>query len=138
MLQPVRAPRKPFVRVFIAGVLDIAILVSFGAFATTIEDATGSGFLGTLSAFALCAPFLVWLAPKVSYRRRDAFLGPWLFVIIAWRIAYLPYRDWPPRDDEAPRAQYLHEAEFGTAWDPEYAGLWRLPKPSDVQVVSGA
>ncbi|GAB1692227.1 hypothetical protein KRM28CT15_40300 [Krasilnikovia sp. M28-CT-15] len=40
-------------------------------------------------------------------------------------------RDWPPRDDEAPRAQYLTEAEFGPACHPEYAGLWRLPESSD-------
>lgn len=57
-----------------------------------------------------------------------------MFVIIAWRIVYLPHRDWPPRDDEAPRAQYVREAEFGAGWKPEYTGLWQLPKINDVKV----
>ncbi|MET8151330.1 hypothetical protein ACIBSW_29485 [Actinoplanes sp. NPDC049668] len=55
-------------------------------------------------------------------------LAPWVLLIVAWRIASLPYRDWPPRDDEAPQAQYIREVEFGADWKPEYCGLWRLPK----------
>jgi len=46
-----------------------------------------------------------WLAPRASYRRRDAlwwFINPvglHVLVVIAWRVAFLPYRDWPPRPD---------------------------------------
>lgn len=47
------------------------------------------------------------IAPRVSYRRVDAFamLIPfwnlYLMGRLAWRLAYLPYRDWEPRPDEA-------------------------------------
>jgi len=49
------------------------------------------------------------IARRVSYRWFDAFLlviplfgliYVWRF---AWRLAFLPYRDWPPRPDEAAR-----------------------------------
>jgi hypothetical protein len=49
-----------------------------------------------------------WLCPKVSYRWFDCLMlaipivGQLLWAPrILWRIAYLPYRDWRPRPDEA-------------------------------------
>jgi len=48
-------------------------------------------------------------ATRVSYRWFDAFLllipifGLFFLVKLAWRLAFLPYRDWAPRPDEAPR-----------------------------------
>jgi hypothetical protein len=80
----------------------------------------------------------VWLAPKVSYRRRDALFAPWVFLIAAWRITYLPYRDWPPRDDEMAQARHLGPAEFAAQWRPEYNGLWRLSATGDARVAVGA
>jgi hypothetical protein len=124
--------------VLLAGLLDLAPLGSASTLSLAAQDATGSHALTSLAIWLFPVPFAVWLAPKVSYRRRDVMLGPWMIGIIAWRIAYLPYHDWPPRDDEAPRAQYIREAEFGGEWKSEYAGLWRLPKPGDVQVVSSS
>jgi hypothetical protein len=47
-------------------------------------------------------------AGRVSYRWFDAFLvlipiyGLFFLVKLAWRLALLPYRDWPPRPEEAP------------------------------------
>jgi len=64
-----------------------------------------------------------WLAPKVSYRRRDALWwlsglgGFYVWFVVAWRLAYLPHRDWPPRDDELPHAVYLRESP--------HVGVWR-------------
>jgi hypothetical protein len=58
----------------------------------------------------LVSPFAVfaWLCPKVSYRWFDCpmlaipIVGQLLWAPrILWRIAYLPYRDWQPRPDEA-------------------------------------
>ncbi|GAA1788269.1 hypothetical protein GCM10009682_08000 [Luedemannella flava] len=49
---------------------------------------------------------LAFVTPLVSYRRRDAlcalipFYNIWFTARIAWRLAYLPYHDWLPRDDE--------------------------------------
>lgn len=49
------------------------------------------------------------IAPKVSYRRFDCFLlmipvyGVVFMATFAWRLSYLPYRDWPLRADERAR-----------------------------------
>jgi hypothetical protein len=51
--------------------------------------------------------------PLVSYRRRDVLLmgiplyNLGLFGQTLWRLTYLPYRDWPPRPDEAARWRQL-------------------------------
>jgi hypothetical protein len=57
-----------------------------------------------VSQFAVFA----WLCPKVSYRWFDCLMlaipiaGQLIWAPrILWRIAYLPYRDWQPRPDEA-------------------------------------
>jgi hypothetical protein len=48
------------------------------------------------------------VASQVSYRWRDALLllipivGLFYLCRFAWRLAFLPYRDWPPRSAEAP------------------------------------
>ncbi|MFI5491337.1 hypothetical protein [Actinoplanes sp. NPDC051859] len=49
----------------------------------------------------------------------------WLFPILAWRVAYLPHRDWPPREDELPRVAYLPDLAHVGPWictDPEAIG----------------
>jgi hypothetical protein len=66
-------------------------------------------------------PVLVWMLPKISYRRRDVLLSLlfppyaiWLVGKCAWRGAYLPFRDWPPRGDEAAGwLQVRHPTEPG-------------------------
>jgi len=124
-----RSPRRPraiAVRVLIAGLIDLFAFSAANFVADLVGHATGRTGLFLPVSYVLLAPFVAWLAPKVSYRRRDALFAPWAFLIVAWRVAYLPYRDWAPRDDEAAQAHYLRAAEFGRAWDPEYAGLWRL------------
>jgi hypothetical protein len=138
MLNPVRPPRRFIVRLLLAGLLDFALIGTGSTLDPIVEDATGSHTLGSLTVWFLAAPFVVWLAPKVSYRRRDALLAPWVFLIVAWRIAYLPYRDWPPRDDEMGQARYLSAAELPTHWRPEYNGLWRMPATSNVRVAVDA
>jgi hypothetical protein len=63
-------------------------------------------------------------APYVSYRRRDAFAmlipiyNTFLIYRIAWRLAYLPYRDWEPRADEAAHWRRLRNVEH--PWRPLY------------------
>jgi hypothetical protein len=138
MLSPVRTPRKPIVRVLLAGLLDLAFFGSASTLTMFVEDATGSNALKGLALWMFSAPFVMWLAPKVSYRRRDALLGPYVFWIVAWRIAYLPYRDWSPRDDEMASAQYIRETDFAASWRPEYVGLWRLPETSDSKIAVDA
>ncbi|MBY8873208.1 hypothetical protein K7640_15335 [Micromonospora sp. PLK6-60] len=87
-----------------------------------VEATLGSGPLADVSRIAVPMAVTAWLAPRVSYRRRDALLwlippaGLVVFVVIAWRLAFLAYRDWSPRPDEVPRVRR----------DPRHAGLWHL------------
>lgn len=92
-----------------------------------IESRFGSGPMADLSAIALPMAATAWLAPYASYRRRDALLwlvGPgfYVFMVIAWRVALAPYRDWRPRPEELPRMRWSR--------DPEHAGTWYLTEPS--------
>ncbi|SCL17650.1 hypothetical protein GA0074692_0218 [Micromonospora pallida] len=90
-----------------------------------IEGAMGSGPLADLGGIAVPMAATAWLAPRASYRRRDALwwlaggFGLYIFVVIAWRVAFLPYRDWPPRPDEVSRVRWLR--------DSQRLGLWYLP-----------
>ncbi|MEV6813957.1 hypothetical protein [Micromonospora sp. NPDC051296] len=116
------APRGRIPRTVRAGLLVVCVLVP-----AVVARELAEGWLGaaaTLAFIALPAAVTAVLAPYASYRRRDAllwFIGPGLpiFILIAWRLSLLPYRDWAPRPDEAPRARWLR--------DPARAGLWYLP-----------
>jgi hypothetical protein len=121
---PVPPPRSRPTRVLLTGLFDLAVVGSASVPGAAIADLTGITDLGFLAYCAISALIVAWLGPRVSYRA--ALLGPWLFWVIAWRVTYLPYRDWPPQDDEVSRAHYIREAEFAREWKPEYAGLWRL------------
>lgn len=110
-------------RIFLAFLIDVVAVAGYPLLGEAITALTGSDLAGELTSTLLLILLTAWLAPKVSYRRRDALWwitglgGLWLFLILAWRLAYLPYKDWPPRDDELPHAVYLRE--------PSYAGVWR-------------
>lgn len=72
---------------------------------------------GLLLALLFQPAVVAVVAPLVSYRRVDAFsmLVPfynlYLMCRFAWRLAYLPYRDWAPRSDEATGWQRLRHPE---------------------------
>lgn len=61
-----------------------------------IEGAMGNGPLADLGWIAFPMAATAWLAPQASYRRRDALwwlaggIGLYIFVVIAWRVAFLP------------------------------------------------
>ena len=122
-------PRRYSVRVAYAALFDVAVVGIAVAVRPEAEPRFGviaSGFL----TFAVVAALVVLVAaPLVSYRRRDALLGPWIFWTVVWRLAGLPYRDWPPRDDEAAHARYLLAEDLPGRWQPEFAGMWRLAAP---------
>jgi hypothetical protein len=70
------------------------------------------------------------VAPRVSYRWFDAYLllipivGLFYLGRFAWRLSLLPYRDWPPRPDEAPRwRKVAHPSRPG-------AGLYLVDRTS--------
>ncbi|PZG09690.1 hypothetical protein C1I95_28710 [Micromonospora craterilacus] len=117
------APRGRFSRAVRAGLL-VGFVLAAGMVARELTVGWLGGRWATLAFIALPAAVTAGLAPYASYRRRDAllwFIGPglFIFVLIAWRLTLLPYRDWAPRPDEAPRARWLR--------DPTHAGLWYLP-----------
>ncbi|GAA4448397.1 hypothetical protein [Phytohabitans houttuyneae] len=106
-----RPPLRRAPRTLIATLLVLGVVVSSTATRELIEGAMGSGPLADLGWIAVPVVVTAWLAPRASYRRRDALwwfvggAGLYIFVVIAWRVAFLPYRDWPPRPDEPSRAQ---------------------------------
>jgi hypothetical protein len=80
---------------------------------------TGEVWLDWLVTYGWSAAAVCVIAPRVSYRRRDAWLalvplyGWYLICALAWRVALLPYRDWEPRADEAWRARWLTGDRLG-------------------------
>lgn len=126
MERVVTAPRRYAARILLAALIDVLVLGAAAGAGDLVRASTGRPDLSFLGFWAIVVPFVVRFAPLVSYRRRDAVAAPWLVFRIAWRLAYLPFRDWPPRDDEVGEARFLRAAEFGDRWEPEYAGLYRL------------
>ncbi|SIN28436.1 hypothetical protein [Micromonospora cremea] len=119
-----RAPlgRRP--RTLFAAAIVIAVIVPSLVIRELVEARFGRGPLADLSAIAVPVVVTARLAPRASYRRRDALLwlvgpGIYIFAVIAWRLALLPYRDWKPRPEEVPRMRWLR--------GPEHAGMWHLP-----------
>ncbi|MER6594598.1 hypothetical protein ABT214_22650 [Micromonospora purpureochromogenes] len=108
----------------IAALLVGGVVVSSVSIRELIEGAVGSGPRADFGQIAVPMAATAWLAPHGSYRRRDAlwwFLPPaglYIFAVVGWRVAFLPYRDWTPRPDEASRVSWLR--------DRQRAGLWYL------------
>lgn len=119
-----RPPVRPALRTFITALLVFGVVVPSIIIRELIEGVMGSGPFADLGWIAVPMAATAWLAPRASYRRRDALwwlaggFGLYIFVVIAWRVAFLPYRDWPPRPDEASRIRWPR--------DRQQAGLWYL------------
>ncbi|WP_200208771.1 hypothetical protein [Micromonospora coerulea] len=123
-----RSPLDRVPRMLITALLVLGVAVPALMIRELIEARTGDGPLADLGFIAVPAAATAWLAPRASYRRRDALLwlvgpGLYIFPIIAWRLAFLPYRDWKPRPDEASRVRWLRGLQ--------HAGLWYLPGKAD-------
>lgn len=79
-----------------------AIVVAVIAAAGSTQDSSGT-LLGSLFLVVVFGA----LATQVSFRKRDGWLilvpvyGVVWMIRIAWRVAFLPYRDWSPRPHEA-------------------------------------
>ena len=106
-----RPPLGPVPRALVAALLVLGVAVPALTLRELISARMGIGPLADLGGTVVPVAATAWLAPRASYRRRDALLwliGPGLFVfaVIAWRLAYLPYRDWTPRPDETSRARW--------------------------------
>jgi hypothetical protein len=77
------------------------------------ERWTGWALLDLVVTGAWSAAAVYALAPRGSYRHRDAvaglvpLVGWYLTCVLSWRVALLPYRDWEPRPDELWRARWL-------------------------------
>lgn len=89
----------------IAALLVLGVVLPSLIIRELIEATMGSGPLADLGVIVVPVAATAWLAPRASYRRRDALLwligpGLYVFAVIAWRLAYLPHRDWTPRPDE--------------------------------------
>ncbi|GAA1748327.1 hypothetical protein [Luedemannella helvata] len=120
---PARPPRTRPVR-FVLALLPFAVYVAplWVASDLASQRPGSSASNWALGALRLLRPVvMLWFtAPLVSYRRRDALCGLipfyslWFGARIAWRLAYLPYRDWLPRPDEHPHWRLVeHPARPG-------------------------
>jgi len=120
-----RAPLGRRARTCVAAVIVLASIVPYLLVRELVETRFGAGPMADLAPLVVPAVLTAWLAPYASYRRRDALLwlvgvGGLVFVVLAWRVAYAPYRDWRPRPEEVPRMHWLR--------GPERAGLWYATK----------
>jgi hypothetical protein len=99
-------PRSGLVRFLIAFVLFALFFSPYVVFDFVAEDRDR---WPVWVAPVVLSGLLWFVTPLVSYRRRDALCGLipfyniWFVARIAWRLAYLPHRDWDPRPDERPR-----------------------------------
>lgn len=107
------SPRGLTTRSLLAVVVFAAAVVPGWTLGDLVQRWTGSVLLDWLITGGWAAAAVAVIAPRVSYRRRDAWLalvplyGWYLICALAWRVALLPYRDWEPRADEAWRARWL-------------------------------
>src|SRR6266536_1808665 len=107
---PSVAPRpRPMVLRFVYTVLILVVLVGLPWLAGEVTPRIGSRLLGWWPSPTLVLLVLgALVAGRVSYRWRDGLLllipiiGLFYLCQWAWRLSLLPYRDWPPRTDEAP------------------------------------
>jgi hypothetical protein len=82
---------------------------------------TGSELVSYLVSIIIPAALTAWIAPMVSYRRRDAAwwligVGLYFLALFIWRATLLPYRDWDPRPDERDAAHWNTDPEYGAVW----------------------
>lgn len=111
--------RQTWLRVLLT--IAIVIVGAVPAYvASRLVEASAGVPWGDYAGIAVQWPLLGWLASRVSYRWRDVlfmlipFYGLYWLFMIAWRLAYLPYRDWLPRPDEAASwVQVSHPTEPG-------------------------
>lgn len=114
-------PRSHGLRLLLAALIDAAVLLASFVVFWLVDAQTGRESLARAAALLPLLAFTAWLAPRVSYRRRDALLvlvAGYVVFVIAWRLAYLPYRDWRPRPDEVTHARW--------SATPDQAGTWRM------------
>ncbi|MFI7609493.1 hypothetical protein ACIBTV_30875 [Micromonospora sp. NPDC049366] len=101
-------PREGLARGLRAALIWISIGLPAIGVHYLVWEATGGYWLGYLAGSVLPVAVTPWLAPRVSYRRRDALITaiawPYMTGLIASRLALLPYRDWAPRTDEVRRS----------------------------------
>ena len=103
------SPRRPVLRGILTALIVASVVgIWLGFKYIIVNPLLGSGPLGDWIVVAVPVLATGLLAPFASYRYRDAIawlilpIGVALLTRLAWRVAYLPYRDWPPRLEEAP------------------------------------
>lgn len=120
-------PRGLLARSVIAAAVFAAAVVPGWLLAGRVEEWTGGFLWGYLASTAYGTAAIAVLAPRCSYRRRDALfglvplVGYYVTCVLAWRVALLPFRDWEPRADELDRSRWLD--------DPGFEGTWVLAGP---------
>ncbi|GAA1661029.1 DUF2510 domain-containing protein [Catellatospora bangladeshensis] len=103
-------PRSSIARILISAVIlgSLTILANRAAqWGLAALSLPSHGVLRDWGALGLLALVLCLPAARVGYRKRDAmlllipFYSFFLACRIVWRIAYLPFADWLPREEDA-------------------------------------
>jgi hypothetical protein len=124
LMDGAQKPRSRPKRALITAVALIPCAVVIVAIRYFVLVETGSEFGSYLVSIIIPAALTAWLAPMVSYRRRDAAwvlvgAGLYFLALFVWRATLLPYRDWDPRPDEQDATHWASDPEYGALWDGE-------------------
>jgi hypothetical protein len=128
-------PRGLVGRSLVAALLFAAAVVPGWTLGDLAESWTGNGLLDWLITCACSGLAVRVLAPWGSYRPRDGWLGViplygwYLTCVLCWRVAFLPYRDWEPREDELWRARWLTGHQLGL-WRADRTGPREATRPA--------
>ena len=114
-------PRPTWIR-HLAGVLAILLYLAPPVFLPPFQlplwSSQGETVMSIGQGVYLILSGLIFLPflSKVSYRHVDIlfliFVPIWCFVVawrVGWRLAFLPYRDWEARPDEAGRIEQIDD-----------------------------
>jgi hypothetical protein len=107
-----RMPRSGLARSAIAYLIFTAYVIPLVGVMSFVGDRAGMSFAVRAGCAALWSLPFVLAGRLVSLSWWQAMFTPtWK---VAWRVAYLPFRDWPPRPDEAAGwLQVRHPTEPG-------------------------
>jgi hypothetical protein len=137
-----RRPRSRAKRALLTAVTFVPCVLLTLAIRDLMLSWTDSEVVSYLVSVVIPAALTAWLAPKVSYRRRDAAwsllgIGFYFVALFIWRATLLPHRDWDPRPDEQDAAHWVTDLEYGALWGEPGHPTAGAGRPADLGAAAG-